>query len=80
MISNFYQRNSSDHTSSNETMDISPRYTANTNHHGDPVEHLIPSSPSMFNAYGGPSFSPQDDMHTPPRSRYMPATAIANGK
>ncbi|KAK1426593.1 hypothetical protein QVD17_15269 [Tagetes erecta] len=80
-ISNFYQRNSSDHTSSNETMDLSPRYTANTNYDGAPVDHhhLLPSSPSLFNAYGGPCFAPQVDMHTPPRSRYMPAPAIAHG-
>ncbi|KAJ9566562.1 hypothetical protein OSB04_002528 [Centaurea solstitialis] len=67
-----YQRNSSYgarveyHTPSNESMDLSPRYTANMNHH----------------AYGGPpsaSGAPQVDMHTPIQSRFLPATSIPQG-
>ncbi|KAI7730869.1 hypothetical protein M8C21_032616, partial [Ambrosia artemisiifolia] len=63
-VSNFYQRNSSNHTPSNETMDLSPQYTANTNYHAAPapVERYTTSSSSLY-------------MHTPTLS---PVASIPN--
>ncbi|KAJ0735061.1 putative heterogeneous nuclear ribonucleoprotein U, SPRY [Helianthus annuus] len=76
-MSNFYQRNSSNHTPTNENMDLSPQYTANANYHAAPVErYTTTSSSSLYGAYGGPSFVPQVDMHTPFLS---PVTSIPHG-
>ncbi|XP_076893753.1 uncharacterized protein LOC143545826 [Bidens hawaiensis] len=75
-VSNFYQRNSFYHTASNETMDISPQYTANTNYHPAPVEGYAPRSSSLYNAFGGLSFARQVDMHT---STHSPVTSIQHG-
>ncbi|XP_021993670.1 heterogeneous nuclear ribonucleoprotein U-like protein 1 isoform X2 [Helianthus annuus] len=72
-MSNFYQRNSSNHTPTNENMDLSPQYTANANYH---AAYTTTSSSSLYGAYGGPSFVPQVDMHTPFLS---PVTSIPHG-
>ncbi|KAI3676687.1 hypothetical protein L1987_86300 [Smallanthus sonchifolius] len=77
-IPNYYHRHSSN-TPSNETMDLSPQYTANTNYHAAPVECHTTSSPSLYDAYGGPFFAPRVDVHTPIQSRYLPATSIPHG-
>ncbi|KAI3742946.1 hypothetical protein L1987_60645 [Smallanthus sonchifolius] len=77
-IPNYPHRHSSN-TPSNETMDLSPHYTANTNYHAAPVECHTTSSPSLYDAYGGPSFTPRVDVHTPIQSRYLPATSIPHG-
>ncbi|KAI3697999.1 hypothetical protein L6452_31108 [Arctium lappa] len=86
--SDSYQRNSSYgarieyHTPSNETMDFSPRYTANMNHHGAPTERYAVNPSSLYEAYGGtPSASgaPQVDIHTPTQSTFLPATSIPHG-
>ncbi|KAK9068907.1 hypothetical protein SSX86_013023 [Deinandra increscens subsp. villosa] len=78
-ISNSYQRTLSNHPLSNETMDLSPQYAANTNYHATPVDRYTTSSTSLYNAYGGLSFAPQVDMYTPTHSRYLPPTSIPHG-
>ncbi|KAL8214048.1 hypothetical protein R6Q57_003497 [Mikania cordata] len=73
------QRTSSDYTPTDETMDLSPQYTANTNYHATPVERNTTSSLSLCNVYDGPSFAPDVDMPTPTPSKYLLATSIPHG-
>ncbi|PWA78639.1 hypothetical protein CTI12_AA214840 [Artemisia annua] len=60
------------HTPGNETMDLSPRYTANMNHPFAPVERHATSPQSLYDTYGGPPSAPQVNMHTLTQSRPLP--------
>lgn len=71
------ERNSSDQTPSNETMDLSPRYTENINYHAVPVDPYARSTSSINDAYRGPH---QVDMQTPTQSRFLSAISVPRGK
>ncbi|GJX04696.1 heterogeneous nuclear ribonucleoprotein U-like protein 1 [Tanacetum coccineum] len=59
-------------TPGNETMDLSPRYTANMNHPFAPVERHATSPSSLYDTYGGPASAPHVDMHTQTHARSLP--------